>query len=117
MGGKQVRVRDTEERAIREPEISELFVVKRGADLVHVAGSARRVDKRQHLLTHLLATAHEILVGLDRRLLLLRIVEDRVERVVRVLLRIAEAAHWRALTDPTRVESDQVEPGVQFGHR
>ena len=60
---------------VRKAEIGELGVAERRSDPVHVARDARSVDEGQDLAAHFPASGREVLVRLNRRGLLDRVVE------------------------------------------
>src|SRR4029077_16569759 len=113
--GEKVGVRLAEECSVREAEVGELLIAEGSANLVHVASRVRSVDERKQLGAALLASRGEVLVGLNRDLLFGRVVENRIERVERILARTIEEAHRRASADPAWIEADEVESRVETG--
>src|SRR4030081_1366307 len=99
-----MRVGLAEKGSIREAQVGELRVAERGTDDVHVIGRARSVHEWKDPGASVQASGHEVLQGLDRGLLFLRVVEDRVEGVECVLFGTGEAFEGRALADAARIE-------------
>ncbi len=113
---KKVGVVLAEESSVRKAEIGQLLVAERGADHVHVPRRAYGVDEGKDTRAARLAAGGEVLVGVYGRLLFVRIIEDGIERVERVLLRPIETSHRSALADSAGIESDEVESRVEVCH-
>src|SRR5204863_6932136 len=77
--GKEVRVPLADVSAIRKAEIGQLVVSDGDPDLVHVVRRAARVHEGQQVAAALLASICKVLIRLERRLLLLGIVEHAAE--------------------------------------
>ena len=112
-GGEEVGVPLPDVRAIREAEEGQLLVTHGDADLVHVLCGTGGIHEGQEVATALLAAGGEVLVGLDERLLFLRVVEHGIRGEVLILLRSVDAGDGRALGHATRIPRHQVEPVVE----
>jgi hypothetical protein len=97
---KEVRVPLADVGAIRKAEVGQLLVSDRDPDLIHVVRSAVRVHEGEQIAALFLASSGKVLDRLDRRLLLLRIVEDGVEGEIGILLRAVDAGYGCACRHP-----------------
>ena len=111
--GEEIGVGGAQERAVGDPEVVELRVAHRLAELVEVAGGVGGRHMAQELGVTLLAAPAEIAVRGDpgRPLPVAHREPAGLPHLqARGFLGAVEAVHRGAVTDPARVPADDVEP-------